>query len=532
MSVPAQGTSLTPAAGGEAGGEEPRPQKARSATPDDVAALFAGARRVVIVPGYGMAVSQAHHTLRDLMHVLQARGIAVEFGVHPVAGRMPGHMNVLLAEADIPYEAVKDLEEINPSFAEADLALVIGANDIVNPLAPSESTSPLAGLPVLDVEKARKVVVVNRSLRPGYAGVANPLFSSDHTTVVVGDGRQALLEVMASLIKSRPKVAERRMGTVTDWRQVSPLLGVFRLMPQEGTRFPEYKPGQYVALRREDCRLTRRVVDRDGKPRFVPDLDERGVQRRGPVTHSYTISSAPFETRRDGHLEFYVVLEADEWGYPGRLTESLFRIRPALEDRLGYVERIVGDFTLDRRAKGHAHVVMVGTGTGLAPFASMAKQLHHEAAEGRRDGVRYTLFHANRTPAELVYHDELVAIEKEQRFDFAYVAAVSRPRPGEGLPSAGKGRANNLLRRVFGMPMREEEDVRAAEADGTDAGPARAALAGAVRPELPAAADVARLRERMPAGQTVLLSCGNPAAMEDTRRIAEANGLRFEKEDW
>jgi ferredoxin-NADP reductase len=171
---------------------------------------------------------------------------------------------------------------------------------------------------------------------------------------------------------------------VTHWQQISPLLAIFRLMPEEGARFPDYKPGQYIALRRESCRLTKRVVGHDEKAHFIPDLDERGVQRRGPVTHSYSISSAPFETQRDGHLELYVVLEQDEWGYAGRLTDSLFQIRTLVDDKVGYVDRIIGDFTLDRRARGFRNVVMVGTGTGLAPFASMIKQLHHEAGEGRR----------------------------------------------------------------------------------------------------------------------------------------------------
>ena len=161
--------------------------------------LFDTARRVVIVPGYGLAVSQAQHTVRDLTHLLEQRGIQVEFGIHPVAGRMPGHMNVLLAESDIPYEQVKEMDEINPTFPETDVAVVIGANDVVNPLARTDPKSPIAGMPILDVDKARTVVVVKRSLSPGFAGIPNPLFAADNTVMLFGDGKKALLELIAAL---------------------------------------------------------------------------------------------------------------------------------------------------------------------------------------------------------------------------------------------------------------------------------------------------------------------------------------------
>ncbi|HEY7508617.1 MAG TPA: NAD(P)(+) transhydrogenase (Re/Si-specific) subunit beta [Vicinamibacteria bacterium] len=173
--------------------------RVKSASAEEVAMLFDTARRVVIVPGYGLAVSQAQHTVRDLTHLLEQRGIAVEFGIHPVAGRMPGHMNVLLAEADIPYEQVKEMDEINPSFPETDVAIVIGANDVVNPLARTDPQSPIAGMPILDVDKARTVVVVKRSLSPGFAGIPNPLFAADNTLMLFGDGKKALLELIAAL---------------------------------------------------------------------------------------------------------------------------------------------------------------------------------------------------------------------------------------------------------------------------------------------------------------------------------------------
>jgi NAD(P) transhydrogenase subunit beta len=173
--------------------------RVKSASPAEVAMLFDTARRVVIVPGYGLAVSQAQHTVRDLTHLLEQRGIQVEFGIHPVAGRMPGHMNVLLAESDIPYEQVKEMDEINPTFPETDVAVVIGANDVVNPLARTDPKSPIAGMPILDVDKARTVVVVKRSLSPGFAGIPNPLFAADNTVMLFGDGKKALLELIAAL---------------------------------------------------------------------------------------------------------------------------------------------------------------------------------------------------------------------------------------------------------------------------------------------------------------------------------------------
>ena len=170
--------------------------KVKAASADEIAMVLEAARRVVIVPGYGMAVAQAQHAVRDLARLLEARGVEVEFGIHPVAGRMPGHMNVLLAEADIPYEKVKEMDAINPSFAQTDVAIVIGANDVVNPLARTDPTSPIAGMPILDVDKARTVVVIKRSLSPGFAGIPNPLFAADNTLMYFADGKQAVLDLI------------------------------------------------------------------------------------------------------------------------------------------------------------------------------------------------------------------------------------------------------------------------------------------------------------------------------------------------
>jgi NAD(P) transhydrogenase subunit beta len=173
--------------------------KIKSTSADEIAMLFDGARRVVIVPGYGMAVSQAQHAVRDLANLLEAREIEVEFAIHPVAGRMPGHMNVLLAEADVPYDKLKEMDEINPTLETVDVALVIGANDVVNPVARTDPSSPIAGMPIIDVDKCRTVVVIKRSLSPGFAGIPNPLFANDNTLMFFNDGKKAFMEMIAAV---------------------------------------------------------------------------------------------------------------------------------------------------------------------------------------------------------------------------------------------------------------------------------------------------------------------------------------------
>jgi NAD(P) transhydrogenase subunit beta len=176
--------------------------KVKSASPEELAMLFDSARRVVIVPGYGLAVSQAQHAVRDLANLLESRGCVVEYAIHPVAGRMPGHMNVLLAEANIPYDKVKEMDEANPSFPETDVAIVIGANDVVNPLARTDPHCPIAGMPILDVDKARTVIVMKRSLSPGFAGIPNPLFALPNTLMLFADAKKGLLELIAAIKES------------------------------------------------------------------------------------------------------------------------------------------------------------------------------------------------------------------------------------------------------------------------------------------------------------------------------------------
>jgi len=327
-------------------------------------------------------------------------------------------------------------------------------------------------------------------------------------------------------------MAIRKTGFAVSWQSLSPILGIFRVRPPAGSRFPDYEAGQYIALRREDCALTRRVTDAEGRVRYVPDLDASGVPRRGPVSHAYSISSAPYETQQEGFLEFYVVRETDDEGRPGRLTESLFRIEPGKDDEIIYFDRIAGDFTLPKRAAGFPHVLMVASGSGLAPFVSMVKQLRFEAGRGRRDAVRYTLLHGNRTAEELAYHRELQAVAAEGPIDFRYLATVSRPAPSGPDPSLGRGRVSNVLRLLLDLPLKEEEDLAAAEAKGDGVEKARAALGRAVRPALPVDAPLAALRERLVPADTVLMTCGNASAMSDVQHAAATRSIRFEKEDW
>ncbi len=180
-----------------AGEKDAKPVK--SATPEEAAAILAAANKVVIVPGYGMAVAQAQHKVRELYDALTKRGVDVKFGIHPVAGRMPGHMNVLLAEADIPYDKLLDMEEVNGDFPQTDVALVIGANDVTNPAARTDSSSPIFGMPILDVDKARTVMVIKRSMAAGFAGIENPLYYLDQTLMLFGDAKSFVGNIVREL---------------------------------------------------------------------------------------------------------------------------------------------------------------------------------------------------------------------------------------------------------------------------------------------------------------------------------------------
>jgi NAD(P) transhydrogenase subunit beta len=180
-----------------AGGAEAKP--VRSATPEEAAAILSAANKVVIVPGYGMAVAQAQHKVRELYDALTKKGVDVRFAIHPVAGRMPGHMNVLLAEADIPYDRLIEMEEINGDFPQTDVALIIGANDVTNPAARTDHSSPIFGMPILDVDKAHTVMVIKRSMNPGFAGIDNPLYYLDRTLMLFGDAKQFVGAIVREL---------------------------------------------------------------------------------------------------------------------------------------------------------------------------------------------------------------------------------------------------------------------------------------------------------------------------------------------
>jgi NAD(P) transhydrogenase subunit beta len=180
-----------------AGGQEAKP--VRSATAEEAAGILAAANKVVVVPGYGMAVAQAQHKVRELYDALTKRGVDVRFAIHPVAGRMPGHMNVLLAESDIPYDRLIEMDEINGDFPQTDVALVIGANDVTNPAARSDASSPIFGMPILDVDKARTVMVIKRGMSPGFAGIDNPLYYLDNTLMLFGDAKAFVNNIVKEL---------------------------------------------------------------------------------------------------------------------------------------------------------------------------------------------------------------------------------------------------------------------------------------------------------------------------------------------
>ncbi|MET0012296.1 MAG: NAD(P)(+) transhydrogenase (Re/Si-specific) subunit beta [Sedimenticola sp.] len=187
------------AGAGDSAGAQAAQKGVKSAAVDDAIYWMEDANKVIVIPGYGMAVAQAQHALKEMMELLEARGVEVKFAIHPVAGRMPGHMNVLLAEADIPYDHVLEIDEINPEFPTADVALVVGANDVVNPAAKTDTSSPIYGMPILDAAKARQVYFLKRSMNPGYSGVDNLLFYQDNTSLIFGDAKDTIEGMVTAL---------------------------------------------------------------------------------------------------------------------------------------------------------------------------------------------------------------------------------------------------------------------------------------------------------------------------------------------
>ena len=182
---------------GAAGGAQGR--SVRSASAEDLGTLLAYSQRVIIVPGYGLAVAQAPHAARELATALEDRGVDVEYAIHPVAGRMPGHMNVLLAEANVPYEQLKEMDQVNDDFKNADVALIVGANDVVNPAARSTPGSPIYGMPILNADQAKNIIFMKRSMRPGFAGIDNDLMFGPKTVMFFGDAKDSLTKLVAAV---------------------------------------------------------------------------------------------------------------------------------------------------------------------------------------------------------------------------------------------------------------------------------------------------------------------------------------------
>ena len=325
-------------------------------------------------------------------------------------------------------------------------------------------------------------------------------------------------------------MVQSRTGTVIYKELVSETLIRFRLMPEADNRFPDYEAGQHIALRLDDCKLTRKLgVAPDGKPVLEPEFDPWGNQTIGSVTNSYSIVSAPAETAEHGWLEFFVALEHGVHGLSGRLSEALFGTSPGTSCEVTYSDRITGTFTMSERTEGVKSVLFIGTGTGVAPFVSMVKQLHVRGGEG--DGRRYTLLHTNRTVPELGYHDALLEIEAAGRFDFVYVPTVSQPSEHATIDKRiGQGRSTNILRHIFDLPTTEDEKLTGAIGEVARMA-AGLAIERLVHPVLPSHLSAAMLRDRVDPTTTVLLTCGNPVSTADMRSTAARRLIRFETDE-
>ncbi len=327
-------------------------------------------------------------------------------------------------------------------------------------------------------------------------------------------------------------MAGLRTGTVVHKEIVADTLIRFRLAPESGHRFPGYEAGQAIALSRDDCKLTRKTgVGPDGKPMREPEYDPWGRQTIGPVTNYFSIASAPSETAEHGCLDFLATLEHGVHGLSGRLSELLFGGEEDADTcEVGYQDRIGGGFTLSSRAGDAPSVLMVGTGTGVAPFVSMIRELR--ARDDGGDGRRYTLVHTARTEAELACQGELFEIEAAGRFDFQYLPTVSRRAGAAGMDARiGLGRASNVVRYVYGLPTAEEEKQAQARSEVTRVA-ADLALERLVHPQLPAHVNVAELAARHTPDETVLLACGNPASLADIESTAGRRQVRFERDTW
>jgi ferredoxin-NADP reductase len=310
------------------------------------------------------------------------------------------------------------------------------------------------------------------------------------------------------------RMTEWRTGSLAELQRLTDSLAVFSLAPEPGTCFPGYEAGQYIALRRERCRLTHLVVDAHGGKHAVAQSNH-SRPLFGPVSHPYSITSSPYDAAAGNRLEFLIAKEIDLDGVPGRFTTSLFEMAATGDYSLSYISHMSGTFTLAERRLGSTSVLMVATGTGVAPFISMIRQLNHEARMGKADRVRYTLIYANRTVRELAYHSELLEIEASRRMDFVYIPSVSRPSPSDSVHCRlGQGRASNLLRHLFGMPI--------AGADGGHP----------VEPALPPHLSRQGMSARVDGNDTVILTCGNPLAVADVCLVARAKKIRVETEDW